>query len=173
MAHSKIEQTTALNAYHFIFQKLNQEVPLALLDFKGKLILVVNTASKCGFTPQYEGLETLYQRYKDKGLVVIGVPCDDFGHQEPGDGKEIGQFCAINYGVSFPMTDKVHVRGREAHPFYVWARSKFPFWAKPYWNFHKYLIDQEGNLIDYFSTLTKPLSGQITSKIESLLNAEQ
>lgn len=169
MNHSKSENETKTNAYQFVFQKLNRDEPLSLQAFEGKVILIVNTASKCGFTPQYEGLEALYQRYKNKNFVVLGVPCNDFGNQEPGSGNEIGQFCAINYGVSFPMTDKVHVRGDAAHPFYVWARSKFPFWGKPYWNFHKYLIDQQGNLIDYFSTVTKPLSGRLTSKIEALL----
>ncbi|KAB2832122.1 MAG: hypothetical protein F9K49_08660 [Caedimonadaceae bacterium] len=99
MNHSKSENETKTNAYQFVFQKLNRDEPLPLQAFEGKVILIVNTASKCGFTPQYEGLEALYQRYKNKNFVVLGVPCNDFGNQEPGSGNEIGQFCAINYGV--------------------------------------------------------------------------
>ncbi len=157
------------DAYQFSFKALKNGQELPLSNFEGKVILIVNTASKCGFTNQYEGLEKLYNTYKDRGLVVIGVPCNDFAHQEPGSSEDIGEFCKINYGVSFIMTQKEHVKGKEAHPFYVWAKKTLGFGSAPKWNFHKYLINKQGHLVDYFNTPTKPDSSKMISAIEMLL----
>ncbi len=142
-----------------------------LADLTGKAVLVVNTASRCGFTPQYAGLEELYQRFKDRGLIVIGVPCDDFGHQEPGTESEIGSFCQANYGVSFPMTAKLHVKGPEIHPFFAAATQKFGWLGKPKWNFHKYLIGRHGDLLDYFISTTAPNNPRLIRAVERALSA--
>ena len=117
-------------AYDFSFETLGGE-PMPLSQYKGKVLLIVNTASHCGFTPQYEGLEKLYQKYKDRGLVVIGVPSNDFGAQEPGSATEIQQFCKLNYGVTFPLTSKQVVSGDGAHPFYLWAHEVLGFGSAP------------------------------------------
>jgi glutathione peroxidase len=156
-------------AYNFSFKTLAGEEPLPLSAYKGKVILVVNTASKCGFTKQYKGLEALYNKYKDKGLVIVGVPSNDFGNQEPGSASEIKKFCEINYGVTFPMTSKNEVTGENAHPFYKYAADVFGFAGTPKWNFHKYLVDRNGKLVDYFSTMTDPMSDTISAAIEKLL----
>ena len=117
------ENTTNDNAYDFSFHTLVSHQPLPLASFRGKVLIIVNTASKCGFTPQYASLEKLYEKYKDKGLVILGVPSNDFAGQEPGTDQEIVEFCKLNYGVSFPMTSKEIVSGKNAHPFYLWARK--------------------------------------------------
>lgn len=140
-----------------------------LAELQGKVVLVVNTASRCGFTPQYAGLEQLYRRFKDRGLVVIGVPCDDFGHQEPGAEAEIGGFCRANYGVSFPMTAKLHVKGPEAHPFFMQASRVFGWLGKPKWNFHKYLIGRRGDWLDYFLSATSPANPRLIRAVERAL----
>jgi glutathione peroxidase len=158
----------APKAWDFSFETLTGK-PLPLSVFKGKAVLVVNTASQCGFTPQYEGLEELSKKYRDKGLVVLGVPCNDFGGQEPGGAEEIGQFCQINYGVSFPMAGKSKVTGRDAHPFYAWARAQVGILGSPKWNFHKYLVAPDGTLADWFSTPTKPSAGRVQKAIEKVL----
>jgi len=155
------------SAYDFSFEALDGS-PMPLSQFKGKVILVVNTASKCGFTPQYKGLEALYLKYKDKGLVIIGVPSNDFGQQEPGSAAEIKQFCALNYGVTFPMTAKQVVSGNNAHPFYLWAYSVLGFGSAPKWNFHKYLIDTNGRVVDYFASTTAPDSDKLAAAIEKI-----
>ncbi len=157
----------------FTFEALMHDSPIKLADYRGKVILIVNTASKCGFTGQYEGLETLYQTYKDRGLVVIGVPSNDFGGQEPGTNEEIAEFCKINYGVSFPMTTKYEVIGDNAHPFYVWAKSELGFGTAPKWNFHKYVINREGRLIGHFHSTTPPGASSITRMIEAALDEEE
>ncbi|MGB2129537.1 MAG: glutathione peroxidase [Flavicella sp.] len=138
---------------------------LDLSAYKGKKILFVNVASKCGFTPQYEGLERLYQKYKDN-FVIIGLPCNQFGKQEPGNNDEILEFCSINYGVSFPISEKVKVKGSNQHPIYRWLtdralNGKSNSTVK--WNFQKYLVDENGYLLDYFYSITKPNSTKITS----------
>ena len=139
-----------------------------LKDFEGKHILFVNVASKCGFTPQYKGLEELHQKYKDK-LVVIGVPCNQFGSQEPGSSEEIQEFCEVNYGVSFLITEKIDVKGQNQHPLYSWLTNK-DFNSKKSssvkWNFQKYLVDNNGKLIDYYFSITKPTSSKITKHIK-------
>lgn len=155
-------------AYDFTFQSIEGD-PLPLSNFKGKVLLIVNTASKCGFTPQYEGLQAIWDKYKDRGFVVLGVPSNDFGKQEPGNKDEIQEFCEVNFGINFPLTEKNSVSGKNAHPFYKWAKQELGFMAAPKWNFHKYLIDPEGKLVDWFATTTAPTSAKVTTKIESLL----
>ena len=135
--------------------------------YKGKVLLVVNTASRCGFTDQYDDLEKLYTRFKDQGLVVIGFPSNDFGNQEPGDEKSIKSFCRLTYGVQFPMYEKTRVKGEDIDPFYqalIDASGQ-----KPRWNFYKYLIDREGRLVDSYSSFTNPQSDKIVKAIEKLL----
>jgi glutathione peroxidase len=162
-------ETPTQNAYDFSFNTLMGEEIMPLSNYKGKVLLIVNTASKCGFTGQYEGLEKLYTNYKDKGLVVIGVPSNDFGAQEPGSSEEIANFCKLNYGVSFPMASKEIVSGDQAHPFYQYAKKTLGFGTAPKWNFHKYLVDRKGVLIDYFNSTTSPDSTKIKTTIESAL----
>ncbi|KTC74284.1 glutathione peroxidase [Legionella birminghamensis] len=159
------------NAYHFSFQKLAGGQPLPLDTYKGKVLIIVNTASKCGFTPQYAGLEKLYQQYKDRGLVILGVPSNDFGKQEPGTAEEIGEFCQVNYGVTFPMTQKEVVSGKQAHPFYLWAYKELGFGSAPKWNFHKYLINRKGELVTYFFSTTSPDSSRFIKAVERELEA--
>jgi len=168
MGHAQAKESDK-TAYDFTFTTLIGEKPMALSQYKGKVLLIVNTASECGFTPQYKALQALYDKYKDKGLVVIGVPSNDFGEQEPGSAQEIKKFCDLNYGITFPMMSKQDVIGDKAHPFYKWAYEVLGFGSAPKWNFHKYLIDGNGKLVDYFGSSTKPDSGAITSAIEKLL----
>lgn len=172
-AAARVESPDNASAYDYSFQALTGGKPLPLSQFKGKVLLIVNTASECGFTPQYEGLEKLYNAYKDKGLVVIGVPSNDFGKQEPGSSEEIAKFCKVNYGVTFPMAAKVVVSGDKAHPFYLWAKKVLGFGTAPKWNFHKYLINRKGQLVDYFNSTTKPDSDKVTQVVEKLLNEPQ
>lgn len=142
---------------------------IQLSDFKNQNILFVNVASKCGFTPQYKELQELSDTYKEN-LVVIGVPCNQFGKQEPGNSEEIQEFCQVNYGVSFLMTEKIDVKGENQHPLYDWLTSKKMNGKKSSsvkWNFQKYLIDKEGKLIDYYFSITKPLSSKITKHLKS------
>jgi glutathione peroxidase len=155
--------------YGFSFKTLMDHEVVSLSEFKGKVILIVNTASHCGFTGQYEGLEKLYAAYKDKGLVIIGVPSNDFGKQEPGTESQIADFCKINYGVTFPMMSKEAVSGNNAHPFYRWARKQLGFGTAPKWNFHKYLINRRGELVDYFNSTTTPESQSIKQGIDKAL----
>jgi glutathione peroxidase len=132
--------------------------PVNLSEYEGKVVLVVNTASQCGFTPQYAGLEELYQKYKDQGLVILGFPCNQFGNQEPGGADDIASTCQINYGVSFPMFAKVDVNGDQAHPLFKWLKSKLPGWlGRPIrWNFTKFLVGRDGKPVRRFATITKP-----------------
>ena len=144
---------------------LNNEI-INLNQFKGKTVLLVNVASKCGFTKQYTGLQTLYENYKDKNFLVIGVPSNQFGGQEPGSNKEIKDFCETNFNITFPITDKVDVKGKNAHALYKWAKENHGNSAVPKWNFHKILINKEGKIQDTFSSFTTPLSDKITRQIE-------
>ncbi|MFN5444341.1 MAG: glutathione peroxidase [Crocinitomicaceae bacterium] len=133
---------------------------ISMESYSGKTILVVNTASKCGLTPQYEGLEKLYQTYKDKGLIILGFPCNQFGNQEPGDEKSISEGCLINYGVSFPMFSKIEVNGDQAHPIYVYLKKALPgiLGSRIKWNFTKFLINGQGTPIKRFAPTTTPES---------------
>ena len=143
-------------AYDFEFKSINGDV-LKLNQYKNKVIIVVNVASRCGYTPQYEDLQTLWLNYKDKNLVVIGVPTNNF-KQEPGNNKEIKDFCETNFGINFPMTEKIDVIGNNAHPFYKWAKKNHGFSAIPKWNFHKIIVGKNGKVIDTFASFTKPSS---------------
>jgi len=143
---------------------------ISLKDYAGKVILVVNTASKCGFTPQYKGLEQLYRDYKDQGLVILGFPCNQFGQQEPGGGAQISEFCELNYGVSFPMFDKVDVNGSNAHPLFNFLTQEKPGVLgskKIKWNFTKFLINRRGEVVKRFAPLTTPAA--IATDIKALL----
>jgi glutathione peroxidase len=159
-------------AYDYSFTTLIGEKPLPLSQFKGKVVLVVNTASQCGFTKQYDGLQKLYDTYKDQGFVILGVPSNDFGAQEPGSSEEIATFCKKNFGVTFPMASKQVVSGDEAHPFYLWARKTLGFGTAPKWNFHKYLIGRDGALLDYFNSTTSPEADSLKTAIEKALAAK-
>lgn len=142
-------------------------IPAAALA--GKAVLVVNTASKCGFTPQYEGLEALWRQYRERGLVVLGVPSNDFGGQEPGSDAEVASFCQINYGVDFPLLSKQTVSGPEAHPFYRWAAGRTGPVGVPRWNFHKILVGRDGRLVDWFSSMTTPDAARLHAAVEKAL----
>lgn len=157
-------------AYDFTFRTLQGYEELPLGAYKGKVLLVVNTASQCGFTGQYEGLEKLYEIYKPRGLVIIGVPSNDFGQQEPGSSDEIAGFCKLNYGVTFPMAAKESVTGDDAHPFYKWARQQTGWLGAPKWNFHKYLVNRHGDVIDYFHSNTAPDNKKLIAALEKLLD---
>ena len=152
-------------------KSLNGEI-INLSQYDGKAILLVNVASNCGFTKQYADLQSLWNQYKDKGLIVLGVPSNQFGKQEPGTNDEIKKFCEVNFNISFPMTDKVDVKGENAHPIYIWAKENFGSSAIPKWNFHKILINREGKIHDTFSSLTRPTSKKIINQIDKILNVE-
>ena len=146
------------NFYDFEAQKLNGET-VSMREYQGKTIIVVNTASKCGFTPQYEGLEKLYQQYKDKGLVILGFPCNQFGKQESGTADEIEEFCQVNYGVTFPLFEKIEVNGVNTHPIFEFLKSNVSngiFGSKIKWNFTKFFINSQGVPVKRFSPTTKP-----------------
>jgi glutathione peroxidase len=141
--------------------------PISLCQFRGKVVLIVNTASECGYTPQYDGLEKLYRRYSDKGFVVLGFPANDFGGQEPGSNKQIAQFCQVNYGITFPVFAKTAVVGANANPLFrqLATRTGQP----PKWNFHKYLVDKTGQQITSFESAVEPEDRRLISQIEKLL----
>ncbi|MGD9943922.1 MAG: glutathione peroxidase [Burkholderiaceae bacterium] len=144
--------------------------PRSLADYRGKVLLIVNTASQCGLTPQYAGLETLYKQYRDRGFEVLGFPCNQFGAQEPGDAQQIGQFCETHYGVSFPMFAKIAVNGDDAHPLYQWLRKEAPGLLGSEaikWNFTKFLVDRDGRVVDRFAPTTAP--ADLAPAIEKLL----
>jgi glutathione peroxidase len=141
-----------------------------LADFAGKVILLVNTASKCGYTPQYAGLEALYKTYKDSGLTVIGFPANDFKQQEPGTNTEIAEFCRSNYGVTFPMMEKISVKGETQHPLYKYLTTESPFPGEITWNFNKFLLDREGRIVARFDTKIKPDDPQVIARIKELLH---
>ena len=149
-------------------KNINNEI-INLSEFKGKTVLLVNVASKCGFTKQYTGLQTLYEKYKDKGFLVIGVPSNQFGGQEPGSNSEIKDFCETNFNITFPITDKVDVKGKNAHTLYKWAKKNHGNSTVPKWNFHKILINKEGKIQDTFNSFVAPLSDKITKLIELAL----
>ena len=138
-------------------------------QFKGKTILLVNVASKCGFTKQYSDLQSLYEKYREQGLIVVGIPSNQFGEQEPGSNKEIKDFCETNFNITFPMTDKVDVKGKNAHELYMWAKENYGSSTVPKWNFHKILINKEGKVQDTFNSFVGPLSKKIINEIEQIL----
>ena len=154
--------------FDFNIRDINEEV-LDLSQYKNKTILLVNVASNCGFTKQYSELQELYEKYKDKGLVVLGVPSNQFGGQEPGSNIEIKDFCETNFDITFPMTSKFDVKGKNAHPIYLWAKKNYGKSTVPKWNFHKILINKEGKIEDTYSSFTNPTSKKIINIIEKIL----
>lgn len=169
-ANANTGTPTCTTALAHTFPRLQDEVPQNLCQYQGKVIMVVNTASFCGFTSQYEGLEKIYARYKDKGFVILGFPSNDFGQQEPGSNKEIAEFCKNTYDVKFPMFAKSSVSGKDANPLFKMLISKTG--TSPKWNFYKYLIDRNGNIVESYNSLTKPDSKSVTSEIEKLLKGK-
>ena len=149
-------------------KNINNEI-INLDQYKGKTILLVNVASKCGFTKQYTGLQELYEKYRDKDFYVIGVPSNQFGGQEPGSNAEIKNFCETNFNITFPLTDKVDVKGDNAHEIYKWAKKNYGNSAVPKWNFHKILINKDGKIHETFGSFTDPLSKKIITIIENIL----
>ena len=161
-------QNTPKTAYDFEFTSIDG-TPLPLSSFKGKPVLVVNTASKCGLTPQYEGLQKLWSDNKDRGLVVLGAPCNNFAWQEPGSESQIKDFCTTRFAVDFPMTSKIEVKGAKAHPFYKWAKAELGDAGVPKWNFHKILVGKHGRLIAGFGSRTEPGDPGLKAAIEQAL----
>lgn len=158
-----------MSLYDFTASRLDG-TDSSLRDYEGRVLLIVNTASKCGFTPQYEGLEALYRDYAPRGFSVLGFPCNQFGEQEPGESDEIGQFCEVNYGVTFPLFAKIDVNGEAAHPLYQWLKKEAPGVLgseRIKWNFTKFLIDRDGRVVGRFAPTTKP--EELKSHIERLL----
>ena len=151
-------------AYDFEFNSIEGD-KIKLIDFKDKVLVVVNVASRCGYTPQYDDLQALWSNYKNKNLIVIGVPTNNF-KQEPGTNKEIKDFCETNFGINFPMTEKINVIGKDAHPFYKWAKKNYGMGAIPKWNFHKIIIGKDGKVADTFASFTKPTSKKFLNLIE-------
>jgi len=159
------------NIYQFSVKDVNGKT-VSLENYKGKVLLIVNTASECGFTPQLKGMEALYKEYKDKGVEVLGFPSNDFGGQEPLDGIEIQNFCELNFKTTFPLFEKSHVKGSQQSELFQFLSSKKENGAvnsTPKWNFHKYLIDKEGKVVDYYFSITKPDSAKIKKAIDKLL----
>ncbi|HEY0205571.1 MAG TPA: glutathione peroxidase [Acetobacteraceae bacterium] len=155
-------------AFDFTLNRLSG-APLPLRAYAGRPLLVVNTASRCGFTPQYAGLQALWAEHRGRGLTVLGVPSNDFGGQEPGTAEEIRQFCAVNYGVDFPMAAKVPVRGTAAHPLFRWLGQQGGLLARPRWNFYKYLVGADGRLAAWFGSTTPPGSRRLRAAIDRAL----
>lgn len=155
-------------AFAFRFDGIDG-APLALSRFRGRVLVVVNTASHCGFTNQYRPLQALWDRYRDRGLTIIGVPSNDFGGQEPGDNSEIKGFCSSTYGITFPLAGKAGVRGTGAHPFYRWAAEALGQGNAPRWNFHKYLVGRDGRLVAAFASSTEPNDPRVVAAIEAAL----
>ena len=151
--------------YDFEFNSIDGN-KIKLSNFKDKVLVIVNVASRCGYTPQYEDLQLLWSNYKNKNLVVIGVPTNNF-KQEPGNNKEIKDFCETNFGINFPMTEKTNVIGKDAHPFYKWAKKNHGIAAIPKWNFHKIVIGKNGKVVDTFASFTKPTSDKFLNLIEA------
>jgi glutathione peroxidase len=163
--------TTAPDPYHFEFDSIDGE-KLPFSAWRGQPVLVVNTASHCGYTPQYRDLEALWQRYRERGLVVLGVPSDDFGGQEPGSEAEIKEFCTTRYAVDFPLARKYRVLGAAAHPFYCWIAETLGEVGTPRWNFHKYLLAPDGTLAGAWPAQVPPDDRRITAEIDRLLATE-
>jgi len=155
-------------AYDFKFKDLDGSA-LNLSEYKSKIVVVVNVASQCGFTNQYEDMQNVWEQYQAKGFVMLGVPSNDFGQQEPGSNKEIKNFCEAKFGITFPMTEKVSVKGNDAHPFYIWAKENHGKSAVPKWNFHKIIINKEGKIEKTFSSITNPSSKKFNEIIKKLI----
>ena len=166
---NKVEAKYEKKFFDLSVKSLNGE-ELNLNQFKGKAVLLVNVASNCGFTKQYSGLQLLYDKYKEKGFVVIGIPSNQFGQQEPGSNNEIKDFCETNFNITFPMTDKADVKGKNTHELYAWAKENHGNSTIPKWNFHKILINKQGKIEETYGSFVKPMSKKLITKIESLVN---
>jgi glutathione peroxidase len=163
----KMEQQPKL--YSFTMKTIDgKDKPLS--DYKGKVLLIVNVASKCGNTPQYKGLESIYKKYKDRGFIILGFPANNFLWQEPGTNEEIKKFCTLNYGVTFDMFSKISVKGSDQDPLYQYLTEESPVPGAVTWNFQKYLVDREGNIVEKFTPKTKPEEKEVIDKIEQLLS---
>ena len=158
-------------AYDFQFKDLDGSA-LNLSEYKGKVIIIVNVASQCGFTKQYEDMQNIWEKYQSKGIVMLGIPSNDFGKQEPGTSEEIKNFCEAKFGITFPMTEKVTVKGPESHPFYIWARENHGKSAIPKWNFHKIIVGRNGKIDDTFASITNPSSKKFVEAIEKSMNSK-
>ena len=156
-------------AYDFNFNDLDG-TPLNLKEYKNKVIVVINVASQCGFTSQYTDMQKVWEEYQVRGVIILGVPSNDFGSQEPGSNKEIKNFCEAKFGITFPMTEKVSVKGENAHPFYLWAKENHGKSAIPKWNFHKIIIGKNGKIADTFTSIVNPSSKKFIKAIEKALN---
>lgn len=157
------------NAYDFEFTAINGKSKIKLADYKGKLTLIINTASLCRFTKQFAEIEALHQKYKDSGLIIIAVPSNNFGNQEPANNEKIAEFCAINFNNSFMLTTKTDVIGQNCHPFFKWIRESLGWFAGPKWNFYKFLIGTDGQPLEWFSSLTTPVDKKILNIIDKNL----
>ena len=156
-------------AYDFNFNDLEGNL-LKLSEYRNKVIVVINVASQCGFTKQYEDMQEVWEKYQQKGIVMLGVPSNDFGNQEPGNSEEIKNFCEAKFGITFPMTEKVSVKGENAHPFYKWAKENYGNSAVPKWNFHKIIIGKNGKIEDTFASITNPSSKKFINSLEKALD---
>ena len=166
---SKISATENGSAYNYEFVGIDGNV-IKLNDYRDKVIVVVNVASRCGYTPQYKDLQTLWDNYRSKNLVVIGVPTNNF-KQEPGNNKEIKDFCETTFGIDFPMTEKIDVIGNNAHPFYKWAKNNYGKGAIPKWNFHKIIIGKDGKVAETFTSITNPSSKRFINFIKEQIKS--
>ena len=155
-------------AYDFTFKDLDGNT-LSLAEFKNKVIIAINVASQCGFTSQYEDMQKVWENYQAKDVIMLGIPSNDFGQQEPGTNKEIKNFCEAKFGITFPITEKISVKGTDAHPLYIWAKENHGKSAVPKWNFHKIIINKEGKIEKTFSSITNPSSKKFKEVIENLL----
>ena len=155
--------------YDFDFNDLDGS-PLNLSEYKNKVIIVINVASQCGFTNQYEDMQKIWEKYQSRGVIILGIPSNDFGNQEPGSSQEIKNFCEAKFGISFPMTEKVSVKGENAHPFYKWAKKNHGKSAVPKWNFHKIIIGKNGKIVDTFASITNPSSKKFVEALEKALD---
>ena len=162
------QQQMSVSAFDFSFPSI-EGTNLNLSDYQGRVLLIVNTASRCGFTRQYSALQNLWSAYRKEGLVVIGVPSNDFGGQELGTEAEVKQFCEVNFDIDFPMTTITEIKGAEAHEFYKWAGAQVGMLGKPKWNFHKFLVGRDGQITDWFSSASEPNSPKFRSAIEQAL----
>jgi glutathione peroxidase len=167
-------KSTSMANYEKVFFEFNiEDINGDIIEFskyKDKVILIVNVASNCGFTKQYSELQELWETYKKQGLIVLGVPSNQFGGQEPGSNEDIKKFCSVNFNIDFPMTNKVNVKGEDAHPIYLWAKKNYGNSAVPKWNFHKLLINKKGKIEKTYSSFTKPMSKKLIFDIEKIIN---
>ena len=166
---TNVTATNEKLAYDFNFNDLDGS-NLSLSEYKNKVIIVINVASQCGFTKQYEDMQKIWEKYQSRGVIILGVPSNDFGNQEPGSSQEIKNFCEAKFGINFPMTEKVSVKGENAHPFYKWAKKNHGKSAVPKWNFHKIIIGKNGKIVDTFASITNPSSKKFVEALEKALD---